>query len=829
MLSNDTKKIIDDARDTLVGQIPVPMMQCQQITLALVYKFMSDDDEQAIDMGGQPHYFIDDLDKYTWDKIASRRLDDTQRSELYREGLTALRNSQTMPTVFREIFKDAVVPYGDHRTLALFLDTMNRMEYDDSEKLGDAYEYLLKTAEAQADAGQFRTPRHIIDFIVNIVNPQKHEIIIDPACGTAGFLVSAYQHVKSQHELSGGETTLSTLDWTRLADNLKGYDISPEMTKLAMANMYLHTQNKNPNIDNYDTLTSTDHWNEYADVMLANPPFMTPKGGIKPHARFRVPAKRAEVLFVDYIATHLNEHGRAGIIVPEGIIFQSQNAYKQLRRLLLDESLVAVISLPGGVFNPYSGVKTSILILDKVLAPTTNHVGFFKVENDGYDLGAQRRPISQDDLPAVNDEINEYLRRLRAAESLKDFEPHTGLLVDRDRIADDGDYNFNGERYRENEARPTEWPMAELRNVAHIESGSRQKGGALSSGVPSIGGEQINNDGDLRLEKMKYISKEHFTQMKKGVLQKGDVLLVKDGATTGKTGYFEYEFQAAVNEHVFILRAKESTIPQYLYRMVRTNEFQQTLDPYIKGIIGGISLEVGSIKIPLPPLEVQRELVAEIEGYQRVIDGARTVVENWQPRIAVDPDWPVVRLPEICDINPETVTPAVAYPKSTIFYADISSVSNGDGRFIGYSEINSSEAPSRARRGISQGDILLSTVRPNLKAFTILDEVPERALASTGFAVLRARCGTADPGFILASLRSDDAVQQMVAMMGKGSYPSINQSDVASIQIPLPPLETQQAIVAELCEEQVAVDHAQRLAARMEQRIQNTIARVWED
>ena len=334
MLSNDTKKVIDDARDTLVGQIPVPMMQCQQITLALTYKFMSDDDEQAVELGGQRHYFTGGLEKYGWDKIMSLRLDDTQRSELYRAGLSALQVSNSLPAVFHEIFKDAMVPYGDHRTLALFLNTMNGMGYDDSEKLGEAYEYLLKTAEAQADAGQFRTPRHIIDFIVNIIDPQKHEVIIDPACGTAGFLVSAYQHVKSQHELPGGGTTLSIPDLTRLSDNLNGYDISPEMTKLAMVNMYLHTQDKNPNIANYDTLTSTDHWNEYADVMLANPPFMTPKGGIRPHSRFRVAAKKAEVLFVDYIASHLNEHGRAGIIVPEGIIFQSQNAYRQLRRIL---------------------------------------------------------------------------------------------------------------------------------------------------------------------------------------------------------------------------------------------------------------------------------------------------------------------------------------------------------------------------------------------------------------------------------------------------------------------------------------------------------------
>ena len=122
MLNNDTKKIIDDARDTLVGQIPVPMMQCQQITLALTYKFMSDDDEQSVELGGRRHYFTGDLEQYSWDKILSRRLDDTQRSEIYRAGLNALQESESMPSVFREIFKDAMVPYGDHRTLALFLN-----------------------------------------------------------------------------------------------------------------------------------------------------------------------------------------------------------------------------------------------------------------------------------------------------------------------------------------------------------------------------------------------------------------------------------------------------------------------------------------------------------------------------------------------------------------------------------------------------------------------------------------------------------------------------------------------------------------------------------
>ncbi len=640
MRNNDTRKIIDDARNTLVGQIPVPMMQCQQITLALTYKFMSDDDRQAVELGGQRHYFTGDLAQYDWGNVMSLRRDDTQRSELYRAGLSALRDAQTLPAVFREIFKDAVVPYGDHRTLALFLNTMDRMEYDDSEKLGDAYEYLLKTAEAQADAGQFRTPRHIIDFIVSIVNPQKHEVIIDPACGTAGFLVSAYQHVRSQHEAPGGGTSLSTPDLTRLADNLKGYDISPEMTKLAMANMYLHTQNKNPNIANYDTLTSADHWNEYADVILANPPFMTPKGGIKPHTRFRVPARRAEVLFVDYIASHLNEHGRAGIIVPEGVIFQSQNAYRQLRRILLDESLVAVVSLPGGVFNPYSGVKTSILILDKVLAPKTDSVAFFKVENDGYDLGAQRRPIAQDDLPAVAEEINEHLRRLRAGEMVDDYQSMKGHIVAKGKIAGDGEYNLSGERYRTITESTSRYPTVKLGEPGLFE--------VVSGGTPKSD-EPRYWDGDIPWITLVDLPAENFiseietterTITDAGLARSAakiipaDSVVVSSRATIGRVGINRIPLATNQGFKNIVIEDTSRAMAEYVALAVTK------LVPEMQAKASGATYKeitktkFADLEIPLPPLEVQREIVAEIEGYQRVIDGAQQIIEQTEREIA---------------------------------------------------------------------------------------------------------------------------------------------------------------------------------------------------
>ena len=812
MLSNDTRKIIDDARDTLVGQIPVPMMQCQQITLALTYKFMSDDDATAVGLGGRPHYFTGELEAYSWDKIMSRRLDDTQRSELYRAGLGVLQESDSMPTVFSEIFKDAVVPYGDHRTLALFLSTMDRMVYYDSEKLGDAYEYLLKTAEAQADAGQFRTPRHIIDFIVKIIDPQKHEVIIDPACGTAGFLVSAYQHVKSQHELPGGGTALSVPDLTRLADNLKGYDISPEMTKLAMANMYLHTQNKNPNIDNYDTLTSTDHWNEYADVMLANPPFMTPKGGIRPHSRFRVPAKRAEVLFVDYMASHLNEHGRAGIIVPEGIIFQGQNAYRQLRRFLLDESLVAVISLPSGVFNPYSGVKTSILILDKVLAPKADGVAFFKVENDGYDLGAQRRPIDKDDLPAVAEEINEYLRRLLVDGSLDDFAPQMGLLVTEERIAEDGEYNLSGERYRESFTEPMAYPLTTLGTVAKF----LMDGDWIESKDQSDSGIRLIQTGNIGLaryidkpQNARFISEETFERLNCTEVLPGDVLVSRLPDPVGRACIVPYPtsgMRLITAVDCTIIRFDEQyLLPELFVALTKSDQYYKGVTGYLTGSTRSrISrTNLAKVQIPLPPLEVQRELVAEIESYQRVIDGVRQMVDGYSPRILSSPDWSTADFDAIAG----TVTPTAKLttdqfrPKGRFPIIDQS-----QREIAGYTDDESSTTD--AGNGMVVFGDHTCAVKFVSGKFT---------QGADGIKIIATK-GDVDPKFLYYWMKANP-------LESKGYKRHFSDLKRTTVAIPL--LETQQAIVAELEEERAAIVQAEMLAAKMEHRIQDAVARVW--
>ena len=408
MLDADTKRRIGTARDILVGKVPDPKSQVEQITIALIYKFMDDIDAESEELGGKRSFFAGDFAKYGWAKLMSPGIGGHEMLSLYAEAITRMPENPGIPPLFRDIFNNAYLPYNDPETLRAFLKTIDQFEYDHSERLGDAFEYLLSVLSAQGDAGQFRTPRHIIDFIVAVVDPKKDETVLDPACGTAGFLISSYRHIRAANTDGDGNSTLTPDDRARLADNFKGYDISPDMVRLSLVNMYLHGFAA-PHIFEYDTLTSDDRWNEYADVILANPPFMTPKGGIRPHSLFSVTSRRSEVLFLSYIVDHLTDTGRAAVIVPEGIHFAGQNSYKILRRTLLENGyLLTDISLPHDVFKPYASVKTHILLIDRPRARRTTDVLFIEIENDGFTQTDTREPIEGSELRSALSHVQAF-------------------------------------------------------------------------------------------------------------------------------------------------------------------------------------------------------------------------------------------------------------------------------------------------------------------------------------------------------------------------------------------------------------------------------------
>ena len=410
MLDFKTRNAIDKARDILVGKVPNPSTQVEQITIAMLYKFMDDMDSDSKSLGGNATFFTDYYEQYSWTNIMKNTISAQERYNKYTEALEKFYSHPNLPQTFKDVFKNASVPFKEADILTLFLKEIDvGLSYGDSEQLGDAYEYLLMVLGSQGNLGQFRTPRHIIDMIVEIVDPQKNETILDPACGTAGFLISAYKHILKQNmdKIPGDKMNFD--ERIEVLQHITGYDIEPSMVRIAEMNMFLHGAT-NPDIYEYDTLTDDSKWEEKYNVIIANPPFMTPKGGIKPHKKFSIKANRSEVLFVDYISSHLRMEGRAGIIVPEGVVFQSGSAYKELRKNLIEKSLIAVVSMPSGVFAPYSGVKTSILFLDKKIAKTKKEVLFVEMYNDGFSLSAQRNEIPGSEIPDIIDTIKKFKR-----------------------------------------------------------------------------------------------------------------------------------------------------------------------------------------------------------------------------------------------------------------------------------------------------------------------------------------------------------------------------------------------------------------------------------
>jgi type I restriction enzyme M protein len=833
MLDSDTKRRLDAARDTLVGKVPDPKSQVEQITIAMIYKFMDDMDAESEELGGKRKFFTKDFAKYGWSKILAPGLGGHEMLALYGEGITKMPQNPGVPELFRNIFKNAYLPYRDPETLKSFLKLINEFTYDHSERLGDAFEYLLSILGSQGDAGQFRTPRHIIDFMVEIMAPQKGEVILDPACGTSGFLISSYKHIRNNNLDKKGNTTLTPDDKAKLAKNFKGYDIDPNMVRLSLANMYLHGFTE-PHIFEYDSLTSEERWNEFADVILANPPFMSPKGGIKPHKRFSIQAKRSEVLFVDYIAEHLTPKGRAAIIVPEGIIFQSQTAYKELRKMLVDNSLVAVISLPAGCFNPYSGVKTSILILDKSIAKTAKTIAFFKIENDGFGLGAQRRAIEKNDLPQVKAELGSYLQALKNKASIDSILPSdsTAQIVPKEKIIANTDYSLSSERYRDGVVHGNQrWPTITISNMCTLQRGlsySTPEIGDEGNGIPFYNLKSIKRQGTPQGNDFKYFTGEvkdrHY-------VKPGDILIALTDLTPtseliGSPKLITDSTKAAYSADLGKLIFKDETVyPKFLYQLLRSTVYRKYIVTYSHGANVKHLQSDGfyEFQIPLPPLEVQKEIVAEIEGSQKVIDGARAVIDNYRPHIPINPDWPMVELGEIT--KPEYGYTEKALEKGDARFIRITDISQDgklrteDPKFISLTE----EAKGSL---LSNGDILVARTGATFGKTMIFEEKYPAVFASF---LIRLKF---DKNQILSRYywifsQSELYWKQANSLMTGGGQPQFNGNALVQVKIPLPPLAIQEIIVAEIQAEQALVAANRKLITRFEKKIQDTLARIW--
>ncbi len=350
-------------------------------------------------------------------------------------------------STYTKHMKDARFTIPNPALLAKVVDMLDEIPMDDRDTKGDLYEYMLGKIATAGQNGQFRTPRHIIKMMVELVAPKPTDIICDPACGTAGFLVAASEYLRNNHpEIFTDPEAMRRFNH----DTFNGFDFDSTMLRIGSMNMLLHGI-ENPDIQNRDSL-SEDHAGieEQYTLILANPPFA---GSLDYESCSKdllkvVKTKKTELLFLTLFLRLLKPGGRAAVIVPDGVLFGSSKAHKGLRKILVEDQKVdAVISMPSGVFKPYAGVSTAVLVFTKTNSGGTDKVWFYDMQADGYSLDDKRTPLN--DGKHGNNNIADIISRWKNLQE-EDVRKRTdqSFFVPKGEIAENG-YDLSINRYKE--------------------------------------------------------------------------------------------------------------------------------------------------------------------------------------------------------------------------------------------------------------------------------------------------------------------------------------------------------------------------------------------
>lgn len=410
--SSGLRQKIDQLMDILwAGGVNNPMDSIEQISYLLFLRLLTEKDEQLAALDNRyKREFSGRWARFAWGNFVTLTGDELFNS--VRDAIESLHELPGLTETGKLLFNRATLKIYDRPTLRAVVQGIHNLDlaaHGGHDFKGDMYEYLLSKLSMSGTNGQFRTPRHIIDMIVTLVRPQAKNRICDPACGTAGFLISAFKHILDDNRGEGRKGfpggKLTPAQWTFLQEQaFTGFDNDANMVKIAILNLYLHQLEK-AQISLMNPLT-TGFGGAYPgrlyDVILANPPF---SGKIQDESilsdlNYKLNTRATELLFLKWFIDHLAPGGRAGVIVPNGLLYGPTGAARAVRQLLMTEcDLQAVITMPNGVFKPYAGVATAALIFQKGTA--TKSVWFYDLAADGFTLDDRRAPISNNDIPDV--------------------------------------------------------------------------------------------------------------------------------------------------------------------------------------------------------------------------------------------------------------------------------------------------------------------------------------------------------------------------------------------------------------------------------------------
>ena len=481
MITGEIKAKVDRIWDTMwSGGISNPLSVIEQLTYLLFIKRLDElhtlKERKAARIGKpvEEPVFAAGQDHLRWSRFketAPETMFTTVRDEVFPfiKGLGRNGNGgdgDPDDSTYTRHMKDALFMIPAPRVLANVVDQLDTIDMADTDTKGDLYEYMLGKIASAGQNGQFRTPRHIIKLMVEMTAPTPRDVICDPACGTAGFLIAASEYLVRHHSEAIYRDEAARRRYNE--GTFHGYDFDSTMLRIGSMNMLLHGV-ENPDIRYRDSLAQADDDEaEKYSLILANPPFA---GSLDYESTARdlqqiVKTKKTELLFMALFLRLLQTGGRAAVIVPDGVLFGSSKAHKALRRMLVEEQkLDAVISMPSGVFKPYAGVSTAIVLFTRTNSGGTDQVWFYDMRADGFSLDDKRSP--QPDTSDLPDILSRWQNR--AAETERQRTDQSFLVPGAEIVGNDYDLSINRYKEVEYEAVEHDSPRVILARLARLE------------------------------------------------------------------------------------------------------------------------------------------------------------------------------------------------------------------------------------------------------------------------------------------------------------------------------------------------------------------------
>lgn len=815
-------RIFDEANNMLRGEgLRAGIERFGEFANILFLKLISESEQIKRESGIQTKFDI----ACSWDSI--KQIPSSTRIEYINKTVYDKLNALYNTDIFTPLqIRDASI-------LKEIMDKLDPLMLTDvdSDVKGDAFEYFLKASTStKNDLGEYFTPRHIVKTMVRLVNPQIGETVYDPFCGTGGFLIESFRHV--YNNMARTEANLKTLRESTVYGN--EITNTARITKMNMilagdghSNIAMKDSLANP-VDGTTTYTDENgvvHHNGF-DVVLANMPYSQKT---KHGTLYDLPSTNGDSICVQHCMKAINsaaENGRMALVVPEGFLFRKDLA--KTREYLLDHcQLQSIISLPQGVFLPYTGVKTDIIYATKVnkkikSSEKKKNFWYFDVKSDGYTLDNHRRKLDTSSDLAKYEEYRK-LDEEQTADMMKvGFE-----VISLDKVRRNS-FILVGSRYR-TLTTSSSYETVNFSNVATLTRGvnyQKNQQSTIRTNSIILPSDNVSLDGQLEISKEIFVDKTvNLSEDKR--LKKDDIFICMSSGSKehiGKVAFIEQDTIYYAGGFMGIIRTNpQKCLPRYLYYyLLLSVKFREEIKILTQGAnINNISSTINSIAIPLPSLEKQAQIVSELSSYHKIIGAAQGIIKSYSPTLPINDNWPSVKLGDLFEVVTDLIDPQLH--DGIVNYIGLENIESNTGKVIGQIKCSYQNIKS-AKRKFSAGDVLYGKLRPALNkvAYANID-----GICSTDIIVLRPKKEGVISEFYSVLLRNSDFNTMVLNGCSGGQLPRVDIEYMMDLPIQQVSTDEQYALLSQIKNEQKMIEPSVQIIDTFSKKLRQRTSEIW--